>query len=449
MEERLRNLEKSIETVFDAVFEIDVQNNSVSDIFIKKDTFIYKGFPNNKMSYSRFCRLIITEVADSADIEVLTEFLNPTRIKKVRLDKGGENEERLQFRVRNQNAVLWKECRLVYYRNDPSAKELCTFRDITYEKNYELKYNAQSELINATAKSEREIMKVFLNALNAVCDSVNELNYTTLECFEYDFSNDDFRKKSMSSDLKEHIRYLAQNEIYKGDVQNFLNLFSIGNIVGLAEKRIESIDTKLRLRNGNNYEWYALSGILSRNENNEIILTVFIKNIDKSETEIINKRNALEASLTEAGERLKSAEQFKNAFVKSSYFWLSASVDKDLIKDDFIDVNGNSLLKTVGLSAPCKLSEFSKRWMDRYVIKIENASTDSGIFMLENMKKSYENGNRFYKGRYKAISTTGRIIWLECYTMLMRTEIENELIMLHYALDITDEKRKNDNYKSN
>ena len=49
--DRLTKLEKSIAAVYEAVFEIDVNKNSVYNVFIKKNTNLYNEFSCNKMSY--------------------------------------------------------------------------------------------------------------------------------------------------------------------------------------------------------------------------------------------------------------------------------------------------------------------------------------------------------------------------------------------------------------
>ncbi len=443
---KLSGFTKSIEAVYEAAFEIDTEENSVYDIFIKKGTVLHKEFFNRKMSYSRLCRIIITEIADSADVEALTEFFGPARIKEVSCDKTQNNEERIQFRVRNTDPVLWKECRVVYYRDEKPIKLICTLKDITYEKNYELKYTAQSELLYATRKSEREIREKFIYAVKNTYDIIAEYNYTSLECFEYDFSSNNINKKR-AADLKENFNYLAKEVIYIDDVNKFLNLYSVSNILKLAESGIKNVDVKLRLKINNKseseYEWYFLMGIISRNENNEIILTVFCKNINNDETERIKDMNSLESSLRMSRDSLLKEGQFKKALESCAYFSFSANIDKDLIKNEFFDANENGLLKAVGLTAPCSLSMFAKRWIDRYVIKCESSDIDLAGFDLEALRDNYRNGRRFYKTSCQVISTAGKIIWLECYTLLVKTEYENDLAMLHYAIDITNEKRKN------
>lgn len=444
-ERKLLRLTKSIEAVYEATFEIDVDSNSVYDIFIKSGTLLHNEFSHSKMSYSRLCRIIITEIADSADVESVTEFLNPARIETVRLDNSGKREERLQFRVKDTSPVLWRECRIVYYRDEEPAKVICTFKDITYEKNYELKYIAQSELLYAIRKSEREIRERFFYAVKNTYDIIAGLNYTTLEYFEYDFSSDNIKRKKVR-DLKENINYLAKNIVHSDDVEKFLELYSVSNILKFAENGIKNVDVKLRLKLDNNfdsdYEWYSLMGILSKKDNNEIILNVFCKNINNDETERINNLNSLETSLRMTRDTLLKEGQFRKALTSNAYFCFSANVDKDLIKDDFTDANGNGLLKAVGLSAPCRLSEFAKRWINRYVIRCEDSNIDLTGFDLEVLRDNYRNGKRFYKTAYQVIATTGKIIWLECYTLLTKTDYENELLMFHYAMDITDEKRK-------
>ena len=445
-ESSVNKLKKIIENAYDAAFEIDVNNNQAYEIFIKDGTPLHNEFINNKISYSRLCRLILKEMADSADIEKLTEFLSPARIKKVRLNENGKNEERLQFRVKDTSSVEWKECRIVYFWDKPSETDLFTLRNITNEKNYEIKYNAQSELIYATQNSEREIVKDFTQSVKSIYNAVIVLNYTTLECFEYEFADDEIRKKKISGDLKEYIKHLAQNSVHSDDAQKFLSFFSLGNVSELSQKKTDNIEVILKLRNSENsraaYEWHLLTARLAKNKNGEIILTVFFKNINKSETERIKIRKSLESSLVMTTNMLKIKEQYKNALIEGSYFCINANVDKDLIEVDCEDANGNSLMKAVGLSAPCRLSDFARRWIERYVIKTENSPIDTSGFDLKVLKDNYENGNRFYKGEYKIIAATGKIRWLECYTLLVKTDYENELMMLHYALDITDEKRK-------
>lgn len=452
-DKKLLRLEKSIEIAFDSAFEVDIDNNSVYDIFRKKGALLYNEFSkNSKMSYSRLCRLIITEIADNIDIEAVTEFLNPSRIKAVYLDKNGKREERLQFRVKNTSPVLWREYRIVYNRDKDDSGILCTIKDITYEKNFELKYLAQSELLLATQKSEREIRERFFYAVKNTYDIISESNYTTFEHFEYDFSSDNIIKKKVRTDLDENIKYLAQNIVYPDDVPMFLDLYSADNIARLAEQRIKTVDLTLRLKPNNDinldYEWYNLTGFLSINENYEIILTVFNKNINKDETEKRKNRERLEASLIEARDALKNEEQYKNALIANSYFWISANVDKDLIKEDIIDNNGSSLLKAVGLTYPCRLSEFVKRWTERYIIKGEDSILETTGFDLEVLKENYKKGKHSYKSEYEAITTTGKVLWFECYTLIIKKESTDELMMLHYSLDITSEKKKRDNYKN-
>lgn len=452
-EKKLIRLEKSIEIAFDSAFEIDVDENSVYEIFWKKGALLYNEFSkNNKMSYTRLCRLIVTEIADSLDIEAVTEFLNPSRIKSVQLDKNGKSEERLQFRVKNTSPVLWREYRIVYDRDEESSGILCTIKDITYEKNFELKYFAQSELLRATQKSELEIRERFFYAVKNTYDIISESNYTTLEHFEYDFSSDNIKKKRVRKGLAENIKYLAQNIVYPDDAQRFLDLYGVDNIIKFADNGIKTVDITLRLKPNNDvdadYEWYILTGFLSANENNEIILTVFNKNINKDETEKRKNRERLEASLVEARDALRNEEQYKNALTANSYFWISASVDKDLIEEDIIDANGNSLLKAVGLSAPCRLSEFAKRWTDRYILKGGDSILETTGFDLAVLKENYKRGKHSYKSEYEAITTTGKVLWFECYTLLIKKESTDEIMLLHYSLDITSEKKKRDNYQN-
>lgn len=448
---KLSGLKKSLETAFDSVFEIDIDNNEVYEIFCKRNTILCNEFLKcDKMSYSRLCRLIVTEIADSDDIKELTNFLIPSRIKEVIFDKFSGNEERIQFRVKETNPVVWKECRIVYDRGEEASGILFTIKDITYEKNFELKYMAQSELLYATQKSEHEIRNRFFYAVKNTYDIVSESNYTTLEHFEYDFSSSDINKKKVRSGLIENIEYLIQNIVHPGDAQSFLDLYNIDNINSLAENGTKTIDITLRLKPNNNpssdYEWYILTGFLSRNENNEIILTVFNKNINKDETEKRQNRERLETSLIKTHDALKNEEQYKNALIENSYFWISASVDKDLIEDDIVDKNGNSLLNAVGLSAPCMLSEFAKRWFDRYFIKGQDTILETTGFNLDVLKENYKRGKHSYKSEYEAITTTGKVLWFECYTLLIKIDSTDELRMLHYSMDITNEKKKRDNY---
>lgn len=443
---RSDKLKKIVGNTYEAAFEIDVNKNQAYEIFIKDGTPLSSEFLNDKLSYSRLCRLILKEIADSTEVERLTEFLNPARIKKIRQSENVKKEERLHFRAKDTGLVEWKECRIVYCREKSAETDICTIRDITNEKNYEIKYNAQSELIYATQNSEREIIKDFIRSVKNVYNAVIELNYTALECFEYEFSDDGVRKKKISGGLKEFVKRAAQKYVYSDDADKFLSFFSLGNVSETSQKRNGNIEVILRLRNSENarsgYEWYSLTVRFAKNKNGEIILTVFFKNINKSETERIKDRKSLESTIVQAQNKLKIKEQYKNALAEGSYFCINANVGRNLIETDCVDADGNSLLKAVGLAAPCRLSDFAGRWIERYVVKAENSAVDISRFDLDVLKENYENGKRFYKGEYKIIATTGKIRWLECYTLLVKTDCENELMMLHYALDITDEKRK-------
>lgn len=443
---RSDKLRKITENTYETVFEIDVNNNQAYKIFIKDGTPLSSEFLNDKISYSRLCRLILKEMADSEDIENLTAFLSPERVKKAKQEKNDKDDERLQFRVKDTAPVKWKECKIVYCRDKSAKTDLCALRDITNEKNYEIKYNAQSELIYATQNSERETIRDFIQSVKSIYNAVIELNYTTLECFAYEFADDSIIKKRISDDLKEFIKHLSQSYVFFEDAQKFLSFFSLGNVSELSQKKADNIEVILRLRNSENsraaYEWHLLTARLSKNKNGEIILTVFFKNINISETERIKNRKILESNLAQTQNKLKIKEQYKNALTEGSYFCFNASVDRDLIETDCMDADGNSLMKAVGLSAPCRLSDFAKRWVERYVVKSENSAVDISRFDLEVLLENYKNGKRFYKGEYKIIATTGKIRWLECYTLLLKTDYDNELMMLHYALDITDEKRK-------
>lgn len=450
-DKKLSKLKKIIEIAFDSVFEIDTDNNLAYEIFCKRGTFFYDEFSKvSKMSYSRLCRLIVTKLADSADVESITDFLNPIRIKTIMIDKTDKEEEKIQFRVKGTSPVIWKECEIAYNNNSDSGRILCLIKDITHEKNFELKYLAQSELLYATQKSELEIRKRFFYAVKNTYDVISESNYTSFEYFEYDFSSDDIKKKKVRKGLKENIEYLIQRIIHPDDVKRFLDMYSIDNVIKISKKGIKTIDVTLRLKPYNNpaldYEWYILTGFLSHNEKNDIILTVFNKNINKEETQRRKNSEFLKASLVKTHDALKNEEQYKNALIANAYFWLSASVDRDLIEEDIIDINGNNLIKAVGLSAPCSLSEFTKRWTERYLLIGAESILETTGFDLDMLRENYKKGKYSYKSEYQTITTTGKVIWLEGNTLLIKTDSTGELRLLHYSIDITSKKKKRDNY---
>ena len=136
--------------------------------------------------------------------------------------------------------------------------------------------------------------------------------------------------------------------------------------------------------------------------------------------------------------------QYRSAIISGAISYYDANLTKDLIETDvyYRDENGklNSSLKLVGLTAPCKFSEFINRWIERFIDKDyaekNEIFSDSRQFLID----SYHNNQRDHTIEYWYTNDKGKELFLSQRFLLTQNE-EGDICTLAALSNTTHAKR--------
>ncbi|MDO4505792.1 MAG: EAL domain-containing protein [Spirochaetales bacterium] len=136
--------------------------------------------------------------------------------------------------------------------------------------------------------------------------------------------------------------------------------------------------------------------------------------------------------------------QYRSAIISDAICHYDANLTKDLIEKEIFykseEGSINSSLKLVGLSAPCKFSEFINKWVTSY-INPEYANKYEVFYNTKDfLINSYNQGNRDYTIEYWYTNAKGKELFLSQRFLLTKNEV-GDICTLAVLTNTTHAKR--------
>lgn len=154
-----------------------------------------------------------------------------------------------------------------------------------------------------------------------------------------------------------------------------------------------------------------------------------------------HKKKAKGDSLRQLRRALFYETQFRNAIVSDAVSFYDVNVSKDLIENDFFfrDDKNNfvSVPEYLGLSAPCKFSDFVYRWSKTMIPDLTQKPLRNILNLRDTLLEIYEEGRRELVIDYWAEIAKGRKIFFNQRFLLTKNEA-GEI----YALSIVKDNTK-------
>lgn len=192
------------------------------------------------------------------------------------------------------------------------------------------------------------------------------------------------------------------------------------------------------LRNGR-IGWEHMNVIcLERSETGEVRKLLFIR---QNVTDLKERELQIQAEISVAN---RKERQYRIAIAANSICTYEFNLTRDLIEEDIIrtmpDGSQVSLLKTVGLSAPCLASEWFRRW-ERFLNEESRAVYRTGA-NVEQLKRRYERGEAEVDIEYWNVGfQEEKRCVRQSFIMTREDETENVMVMV-VTKDITEQIRQ-------
>lgn len=179
-------------------------------------------------------------------------------------------------------------------------------------------------------------------------------------------------------------------------------------------------------------EWEHMNIICLERKDKKASKVMFIRQ-NITETKEREQRIQAEISLASRKER-----QYRIAITSNALCTFDFNLTKDLIEDDVIrTINGHrfSIIEKAGLEAPCKASEWMKRW-ERFVSK-ESLEDYRTIVNFEHLKECFERGEAEVVAEYWDEDLAGEKICVRQSFIMTRDYDTDDIMVMVVTKDIT------------
>ncbi|MCI8327263.1 MAG: response regulator [Lachnospiraceae bacterium] len=242
---------------------------------------------------------------------------------------------------------------------------------------------------------------------------------------------------AVSGEYKDLVEHLCSITIGEDRRQEFARLIEkdaiIESLQGNTDLRFEC-----HVMRNDREEWEHMNIIcLERKEDGSASKVLFIR---QNITEIKEKEMRIQAEISLVN---RKERQYRMAITSNAFCTFEFNLTQDLIEQDVvrvIDGREISLLKKVGLRAPCKVSECFERWK-QFVLE-ESIEQYNTIVNTEHLKECFEQGDTEVAVEYWGwISDEEQMCVRQSFVMTLDYDT-NDIIVLVVSKEITEQVQK-------
>ncbi|MDE6742531.1 MAG: response regulator [Lachnospiraceae bacterium] len=185
------------------------------------------------------------------------------------------------------------------------------------------------------------------------------------------------------------------------------------------------------------FEWEHVNIICLERKDDIVSKVLFIR---QNVTELKEKELRIQAERALAN---RKERQYQIALMSNSLCSFEFNLSQDLIEHDIIrTINGQkiSLLERVGLTAPCKVSEYFEKWK-QFVLE-ESIKEYSDTLNTENLTKCFDQGVREVVAEYWEESSEQNQMCVRQSFIMTKDETTGDIMVMVISRDITEQVKK-------
>ncbi len=185
------------------------------------------------------------------------------------------------------------------------------------------------------------------------------------------------------------------------------------------------------------FEWEHVNIICLERKDDIASKVLFIR---QNVTELKQKELRIQAERALAN---RKERQYQIALMSNSLCSFEFNLSQDLIEQDIIrTINGQkiSLLERVGLTAPCKISEYFEKWK-QFVLE-ESIKEYSDTLNTENLTNCFDQGVREAVAEYWEESYEQNQMCVRQSLIMTKDETTGDIMVMVISKDITEQVRK-------
>lgn len=317
----------------------DIESNR---IYLIRDIFSLSGVLGDEFTYDLW-RETFEALIQRDDVDSFRETTDRKNLAAFFRDN--TDEATLEFRCLNPSTrrIRWLKLQFVKMKNRLTDRyhEFFVMRDIT--ENHHADYRSRLEM---------QIIK----GLAVPYLIIDLVNLRTGKLFS--------KNPAEGIQPEEEVRYddALTKFLYKCDCSEeerlaFISRFTCRSLAEAFRSGTKIVEAELLYSSQNDrYEWVRIQAYPSSFENGEpASAMVTIQSIDEEKNKELQHKQALEYAL-------RSEQQYKKAILSNAFAVYTFNITKDIVVDEVIDSDYySSLLPRLGLSIPCKFSDYVSR----------------------------------------------------------------------------------------
>ena len=218
--------------------------------------------------------------------------------------------------------------------------------------------------------------------------------------------------------------------------QEFTSFMAQNAIIAAMQKHNDLRYERQAVRNGH-IEWEHINVVCLERRDGLAAKVLFTR---QNITELKEKELRLQAERALAN---RKERQYQIAIMSSSFCNCEFNLTQDRIEQDILgNLEGESvsLLKKVGMSAPCKASEYFEKWQ-AFVLG-ESLEDYTGTVNIEYLLKRFEEGDREVVAEYWSEGFGPELICVRQSFAMTKDEVTGDIMAMVVSKDITEQVKK-------
>ena len=396
----------------------DIESNQ---IYLIRDLFSVSGVLGNEFTYDMW-RETFEGLVHREDLSVFRELTDRDALAKY--FRENSDEVTYEFRCLNPTIrrVRWLKLQFVKMKNRLTDRyhEFFVMRDVTESHHADYRSRLEMQIIKGLAVPYLIIDLVNLRTGRFFSKNAVE----NMQTDEEGWFDDAVTKFLYKCDCTEEERLTFVNRFM---YRSLAEAFKGGSKIVEAEM--------LYAAKKGSYEWVRIQAYPTGFENGVPTFAMLtIQSIDEEKNKELQHKQALEYAL-------RSEQQYKKAILSSAFAVYTFNVTKDIVVDEVIDSDYfKPIMPRLGLSIPCKFSEYIKRKSALCMAKDEGERF-AKLFARETLVDMFNSKLATFDIEYDFPNPDGTRVGTFREAVIMTQDLQTDDIWgISYVRNITDER---------
>lgn len=237
----------------------------------------------------------------------------------------------------------------------------------------------------------------------------------------------------LSGEYSTLIKYFSTAIIEKDDAAEFMEATKESAIIEALENQSD-MRFECHVTRGGKPEWEHVNIICLERKDGKAVKLLFIK---QNITDLKEKELQIQKEMSVAN---RKERQFQIAITSSALCSFEFNLSRDLIDSDIMINKGISFLDNVGLTLPCKASEFFEKWKKN--VLQESIDEYSLVVNLSDLKKCFDDGEfEVFIDYWCNMPEEGQVCIRQSFIMTIDRDT-NDIMVMVVMKDITSQVKR-------